>query len=75
MHGISVALLTEDHDHLTALQNRLEATRLARVVFSQVGFPVGPTDAIVRQIQDLRAEVVLSRFLLKIRSAPSTPSN
>ncbi|MGA8869219.1 MAG: cellulose synthase operon protein YhjQ/BcsQ [Candidatus Sulfotelmatobacter sp.] len=59
MHGISVALLTEDHDHLTALQNRLEATRLARVVFSQVGFPVGPTDAIVRQIQDLRAEVVL----------------
>ncbi|MGA7908867.1 MAG: cellulose synthase operon protein YhjQ/BcsQ [Candidatus Sulfotelmatobacter sp.] len=59
MHGICVALLTEDHDHLTALQNRLEATRLARVVFSQVGFPVGPTDAIVRQIQDLRAEVVL----------------
>ena len=59
MHGIAVALLTENPDHLTALQNRLEATRLARVVFSQAGFPAGPTDSILRQIQDLRAEVVL----------------
>src|SRR2546430_12442394 len=59
MHGIAVALLTEDRDHLSDLQNRLEATRLARVVFSHVGFPSGPTDSILRQIQDLRAEVVL----------------
>jgi pilus assembly protein CpaE len=59
MHGISVALLTEDHDHLTALQNRVEATRVARVVISQAGFPAGPTDSILRQIQDSRAEVVL----------------
>lgn len=59
MHGISVALLTGEHDHLTALQDRVEETRLARVVFSQAGFPAGPTDAILRQIQDLRAEVVL----------------
>jgi len=59
MHGISVALLTGDHDHLNALQSRLEATRLARVEFSHVGFPAGPTDAILRQIQDLRVEVVL----------------
>ena len=59
MHGISVALLTEDRDRLSELQNRLEATRLARLVYNHLGFPVGPTDAILRQIQDLRAEVVL----------------
>ena len=59
MHGIAVALLTEDREHLSQLQGRLEATRLGRVVFSGVGFPVGPTDPILRQIQDVRAEVVI----------------
>jgi len=59
MHGIAVALLTEDRDHLSQLQSRVEATRLGRVVFSGVGFPVGPTDPILRQIQDFRAEVVI----------------
>jgi pilus assembly protein CpaE len=59
MHGIAVALLSEDREHLSALQERLEATRLGRAVFSQVGFPVGPTDSILRQIQDSRAEVVI----------------
>src|SRR6266404_7403176 len=59
MHGIAVALLTEDGEHLSELQSRLEATRLARVVFSNVGFPSGPTDSILRRIQDSRAEVVV----------------
>jgi Flp pilus assembly CpaE family ATPase len=59
MHGIAVALLTEDREHLSQLQGRLEATRLGRVVFSGVGFPVGPTDPLLRQIQDVRAEVVI----------------
>ena len=59
MHGIAVALLSEDREQLSALQNRVEATRLGRVVFSQPGFPLGPTDAILRQIQDLRTEVVI----------------
>jgi pilus assembly protein CpaE len=59
MHGIAVALLSEDRDHLTELQNRIEGTRLGQVVFSGVGFPVAPTDSILRQIQDLRAEVVV----------------
>jgi pilus assembly protein CpaE len=59
MHGIAVALLTEDREQLSALQNRLEATRLGRAVFSNIGFPVGPTDAILRQLQDSRAEVVV----------------
>ena len=59
MHGIAVALLTEDREQLSGLQTRLEATRLGRAVFTHVGFPAGPTDAILRQIQDSRAEVVI----------------
>jgi pilus assembly protein CpaE len=59
MHGIAVALLTEDADHLSELQNRVETTRLARAVFSNVGFPLGPTDIILRRLQDSRAEVVI----------------
>jgi hypothetical protein len=34
MHGIAVALLYEDREHLTTLQDRLQATRLGREVFS-----------------------------------------
>ncbi len=59
MHGIAVALLTEDREHLATLQTRLEATRLGRAVFSHVGFPAGPTDSILRQLQESRAEVVV----------------
>jgi pilus assembly protein CpaE len=59
MHGIAVALLTEDREQLSALQTRLEATRLGRMVFTHVGFPTGPTDSIIRELQDSRAEVVI----------------
>ncbi len=59
MHGIAVALLTEDREHLSELQRRVESTSLGRAVFSNVGFPAGPTDPILRQIQDLRVEVVV----------------
>jgi pilus assembly protein CpaE len=59
MHGIAVALLTEDREQLSALEKRLEATRLGRAVFSNVGFPSGPTDTVLRQLQDSRAEVVI----------------
>lgn len=59
MHGIAVALLTENRDRLSELQRRVESTRLGRAVFSNVGFPAGPTDSILRQIQDLKAEVVV----------------
>ena len=59
MHGIAVALLTEDREHLPILQERLEATRLGREVFSHLGFPLNPTDTIIRQLQDSRAEVVI----------------
>jgi len=59
MHGIAIALLTENREHLSELQRRVEATRLGQIVFSTAGFPTGPTDSILRQIQDLRAEVVV----------------
>jgi len=59
MHGIAVALLTEDREQLSALQTRLEATRLGRAVFTHVGLPTGPTDSIIRELQDSRAEVVI----------------
>jgi pilus assembly protein CpaE len=59
MHGIAVALLTENRVHLEELQRRVAETQLARAVFSHVGFPSGPTDSILRQIQDLNVEVVV----------------
>jgi pilus assembly protein CpaE len=59
MHGIAVALLTEDREQLVVLQNRLESTHVARTVYSHVGFPVSATDPLVRQMQDQRAEVII----------------
>jgi pilus assembly protein CpaE len=59
MHGIAVTLLAQDKERLTVLQNRLESTKMGRNVFAHPGFPSGPTDAVLRQIQDVRAEVVL----------------
>lgn len=59
MHGIAVSLLTEDKERLTVLQSSLENTHMGRNVFSHVGFPGSATDPVVRQIQDVRSEVVL----------------
>src|SRR3989475_5124089 len=59
MHGIAVTLLTEDKERVSVLQHRLETTNIGRNVFTHVGFPASATDPIVRQIQDVRAEVVL----------------
>jgi len=59
MQGVAVALLTEDKDRLTVLRNRLDTTQVAQVVFSHPGFPGNSTDPVIRQIQDVRAEVVL----------------
>ncbi len=55
----AVAILTEDSAQLPVLQGRVDSTAMAQTVFSHAGFPGGPTDPILRQIQDLRAEVVL----------------
>lgn len=59
MHGVAVTLLSEDKERLSLLQHRLEATQLGRSVFSYQGFPASSTDAILRQIQDVRTEVIL----------------
>src|ERR1700758_750692 len=59
MHGIAVAVLSEDRERLTVLQTRLEATNLGRTNFIHPGFPTAATDPVLRQIQDARTEVVL----------------
>jgi len=59
MHAIAVTLLTEDKERLSVLQQRLESTQTGRTVFSHVGFPSSPTDPVLRQIQDVRTEIVL----------------
>lgn len=59
MHGIAVALLSEDPERLSALLSRLEVTRLGNAVFSHAGFPLSATDSVLRQIQESRAEVVI----------------
>ena len=59
MHGIAVTLLAQDKERLTVLQGRLESTQMGRNVFSHAGFPSSPTDPVLRQIQDVRTEVVL----------------
>jgi pilus assembly protein CpaE len=59
MPGIAVALLTEDKERLTVLHSRLESSRLGQIVFSHLGFPGSPSDPVLRQIQDVHAEVVL----------------
>ena len=59
MRGIAVAILTEHREEQLLIQNRVEATGVARVVFSHPAFPLSATDWIIRQIQNLRAEVVV----------------
>src|SRR5207244_7405697 len=59
MHGVAAAILSEDRERLAVLQSGLENTNLGRNFYSCVGFPAASTDPSLRQIQDLRAEVVL----------------
>jgi pilus assembly protein CpaE len=59
MQGVAVTFLTEDKERQASLQHRVETTQSGRNVFSHVGFPVSATDPILRQLQDVRTEVVL----------------
>ena len=59
MQGVAVTLLTEDRERLSVLQHRLEGTGMGRNVFSHLGFPTSPTDPVLRQMQDVRTEVVI----------------
>ena len=59
MHGIAVAVLSEDRERLSVLQQRVEATHMGKTVFAHAGFPNAATDSVLRQIQDHGAEVIL----------------
>ena len=59
MHGIAVALLTEDREQSVILHGRVDSTHMARTVFSHVGLPSASGDSVLRHLQDQRAEVVL----------------
>jgi pilus assembly protein CpaE len=59
MHGVAVAVLSEDRERVSILQQRTEATQMGRTVFAHTGFPTAATDSVLRQIQDHRSEVVL----------------
>ena len=59
MSAVAVAILTENGAQLPVLQDRVEGTGIARTVLSHDGFPMGPTDPLLRQIQDSNVEVVL----------------
>ena len=59
MRGIAVAILTEHREQQLLIQNRVEATGVARIVFSHPAFPLNATDSIIRQLQDQRTEVVI----------------
>jgi pilus assembly protein CpaE len=59
MQGVAVTFLTEDKERQASLQHRVESTESGRNVFAHVGFPVSATDPILRQLQDVRTEVVL----------------
>ena len=59
MQGVAVTLLSEDGERLSVLQHWLEGTGMGRNVFSHVGFPSSPTDPVLRQMQDVRSEVVV----------------
>lgn len=59
MHGIAVAVLTENRESQAVLQTRVAATNVARLVFGHMGFPLAATDPIIRQVQDQHIEVVI----------------
>jgi pilus assembly protein CpaE len=59
MQGVAVTLLSEDRERLSVLQHRLEGTGIGRNVFSHAGFPSSATDPVLRQMQDVRTEVVI----------------
>lgn len=59
MPGIAVSFLAEEKERLIVLQNRLDSVQMSRTVFSHGAFPSSATDPILRQIQDVRSEIVL----------------
>ena len=69
LRGIAVAVLTEHREQQLHIQNRVEATGVARIVFSHPAFPLSATDSIIRQIQDQRTEVPASHLVLCLQES------
>ena len=59
MQGIAVSILAESTERLALLQQRVESTQAAHVVFAHSVFPGSAPDQAVRRIQEARAEIVL----------------
>ena len=59
MQGIAVAILAEDREQSVILNTRVESTHMAHTVLNHIGFPHGPSDGVLRQLEDQRAEIVL----------------
>ncbi len=59
MQGIAVSILAESTERLALLQQRVESTQAAHVVFAHSVFPGSAPDQAVRRIREARAEIVL----------------
>lgn len=59
MQAISVGILSEDRNRLSALEHRLESTQLARVILAEANFPKSATDPVLRQFHDSHVDVVV----------------
>jgi pilus assembly protein CpaE len=65
VHGLSVAILAQDHERVDILQKAIVRTNVARVVFSHLGFPEGTGDRIIREILNRRSDIVIIDLDLK----------
>jgi Flp pilus assembly CpaE family ATPase len=59
MPGIAVSILAENPERLALLQEHVERTQAAHVVFAHSAFPGSAADQTVRRIQEACAEIVL----------------
>jgi pilus assembly protein CpaE len=59
MRTFRVALVGKSEEHLSQLKSRVEATLAAEVVFRREGLPDTAGDTTIRQLQQLRPDVVL----------------
>src|SRR5690348_16178837 len=59
MRTFRVALIGKNEQHLSLLKSRVEATLAAEVVFRRDALPTVAGDTLMRQLQQMRPEVVL----------------
>jgi pilus assembly protein CpaE len=59
MSGISAVVIGTDQEQRTVLQMQIDGTAVAKTVHAFSAFPMAVSDAIVRRIQDLAANVIV----------------